>query len=90
LARRSRRAMFLRRVLERYDFVVESKGDLVIARLKMVDGERLRGSLEMIGRLVGFTRQLDIYLRSDELVEAYVEKFLSAAGGTHAAAGTDG
>jgi hypothetical protein len=33
-------------------------------------------TLDILGRLVGFTRQLDVRLDSDETVKQYVEAFL--------------
>jgi len=74
--RRSRRATLLKRILEKHDFIVEGKGDLVIGRIKKVSFETMVERLEMIGRLIGFTRQLDIHLKSDGLVERCVERFL--------------
>ena len=74
--RRSRRASLLRKILEKHDFVVEGKGDLVIARIKKMSFDIVVHRLEMIGRLIGFTRQLDIHLKNDGLVERCVERFL--------------
>jgi len=76
LDRRSRRAVVLKSILEKHDFVVEGKADLVIARIKKVSFETMTDRLEMIGRLIGFTRQLDIFLRDDGLVEKCIECFL--------------
>jgi pyruvate,water dikinase len=76
LARRSRRATLLKKILERYDFVVEGEGDLVIGRIKKIPTEELVERLRMIGRLIGFTRQLDVYLRDDGLVEQCLEAFM--------------
>ena len=76
LTRRSRRAALLRTILERYDFVVEGRGDLVIGRIKKVSHEAMVERLRMIGRLIGFTRQLDILLKDDRLVDLCVESFL--------------
>jgi hypothetical protein len=39
-------------------------------------------NLEMIGRLIGFTRQLDILLRDDSLVDKYAGKFLENGRGS--------
>jgi hypothetical protein len=33
-------------------------------------------TLDILGRLVGFTRQLDVRLDNDSIVEQYVEAFL--------------
>jgi pyruvate,water dikinase len=77
LSRRSRRALLLRTILERYDFVVEGKGDLVIARVKKMSRPAMVERLVVLGRLIGFTRQLDIYLREDALVDRCVTGFLA-------------
>jgi len=76
LDRRTRRAALLKRILEKHDFVVEGKGDLVIGRIKKISFEIMRQRLEMIGRLIGFTRQLDIHLKDDSLVEKSIDSFL--------------
>lgn len=76
MTRRSRRATLLRTILEKYDFVVEGRGDLVIGRIKKVSLEAMVERLRMIGRLIGFTRQLDILLKDDRLVELCVDSFL--------------
>lgn len=77
LTRRSRRAALLRKILEKSDFIVESKGDLVIGRLKKISSAAMAERLSMIGRLIGFTRQLDILLLDDGMVDACVDAFLS-------------
>ncbi|MCL5269719.1 MAG: PEP-utilizing enzyme, partial [bacterium] len=77
LTRRSRRVALLKCVLAKYDFVVEGDGDLIIARIKKIAREAMEERLAMIGRLIGFTRQLDIYLRDDSLVERYAQGFLA-------------
>ncbi|MEW5733936.1 MAG: PEP/pyruvate-binding domain-containing protein [Thermodesulfobacteriota bacterium] len=76
LARRSRRVTLLKKILENHDFVVEGKGDLVIARIKKIPCELMVRRLEMIGRLIGFTRQLDIYLKNDGLMEQCLQNFM--------------
>jgi pyruvate,water dikinase len=76
LRRRARRADLLRRILEGHDFVVESRGDLVTARIKKISKGALLSRMQMIGRLIGYTRQLDILLGSEETVDVYVERFL--------------
>jgi pyruvate,water dikinase len=76
MTRRSRRATLLRTILEKHDFVVEGRGDLVIGRMKKVSREAMVERLQMIGRLIGFTRQLDILLKDDRLVDICVDSFL--------------
>ncbi len=76
LTRRSRRAALLRRLLEQHDFLVEAKGDLVVGRIKKISNEAISSRLEMIGRLIGFTRQLDILLDDDAVVERCYQSFM--------------
>jgi len=75
ITRRSRRAKLISSILEKTDFVVESKGDLVIARTKKMSREDMEKRLQTIGKLIGFTRQLDILLRTDSSIEKYVKLF---------------
>ena len=80
LARRSRRAALLKRVLEGHGFVAEGRGDLVVGRIKGLGAEAMVERLRMVGRLIGFTRQLDIHLKNDRLVDHYVERFMGGNG----------
>lgn len=73
--RRHRRALLLKKVLERLDFNVAVSGDLVIGRLRKVDMGELLRVLELLGRLIGFTRQLDTQMMSDEAVTYYANSF---------------
>jgi pyruvate,water dikinase len=77
ITRRSRRALVLKRILESHDFVTEGRGDLVIGRIKKISRHEMVTRLRMIGRLIGFTRQLDILLRDDALVDLSVSRFLN-------------
>ena len=77
MARRSRRAILLRRILERFGFVVEGRGDLVIGRTRGLTAEHMVQRMRMLGRLIGYTRQLDIYLRDDRRIDEYLERFLA-------------
>ena len=76
IVKRSRRIELLASVLKEYGFSVDSKGDLIIARLANVSREELVGLLDHTGRLIGFTRQLDAVLNSDADVELYSRNFL--------------
>ncbi|MCX6543286.1 MAG: response regulator [Acidobacteria bacterium] len=76
VTRRTRRARVLAAILLHHDFQVEQKGELVIARLGGVPRSLVEDRLSMLGRLVGFTRQLDIFLRADNVVEVMVDRFL--------------
>ncbi len=76
LTRRSRRAQLLAKILSQYHFKVDTKGDLVVAKVLHLPQEDMVHRLRVLGRLIGFTRQLDIQLRSDEDVPEFVEAFL--------------
>ena len=75
MTRRSRRAQLLAKILSQYHFKVDTKGDLVVAKVLHLPREDLENRLRIIGRLIGFTRQLDIQLRSDEDIPEFVEAF---------------
>jgi pyruvate, water dikinase len=75
ITRRSRRAQVLARILSHYHFNVVVKGDLVVGRLLHLPKEEIQRRLQILGALIGFTRQLDIQLRSDSDIAHSVEKF---------------
>lgn len=85
MVRRSRRAELLRRILEHFSFVVEGRGDLVIGRTRGLSAEDMLARMRMLGKLIGFTRQLDIYLRDDNRVDEYIERFLNGDEGSSGA-----
>jgi pyruvate,water dikinase len=75
IIRRSRRARLLEEILERAGFKVSVNGDLVVARAIDLTHEQLMDGLHLMGRLVGFTRQLDVLLKSDTDVSYFTERF---------------
>jgi pyruvate,water dikinase len=77
ITQRSRRASLLMSILEKNDFRVEISGDLVIARAIHLTREQMKDNLYLIGRLIGFARQLDVLLKHDSDVEIYFEKFMN-------------
>jgi pyruvate,water dikinase len=74
--RRSRRAKFVADVLERFDFRVEIHGDLVVGRVKKLDRARMSMRLRMLGGLVGYARQLDARMHSEQDVSRHVRIFI--------------
>lgn len=77
ITRRSRRASLLGSILEEFGFKVEKKGDLVIARAAKGSAKRTRVHLVIIGRLIGYLRQLDILMKDDGAVEHYFNRFMT-------------
>jgi len=76
MTRRSRRAQLLAHILSKFHFKVDVKGDLVIARVLHLPQEEMETRLNILGRLIGFTRQLDIQLKSDADIPQFMESFL--------------
>lgn len=76
LAKRSRRATLIATILEAFDFSVKTRGDLVIARTGNLVQSEMERTLDILGRLIGFTRQLDVQMTDDRAVARYAEAFL--------------
>ncbi|MCW8823324.1 MAG: PEP-utilizing enzyme, partial [Ignavibacteriaceae bacterium] len=75
--RRHLRAILLKDILEKMNFVVTVTGDLVIARLKKWDADQTLIILKNIGKLIGFSRQLDTQMQNQESIEKYLNEFFS-------------
>ena len=78
LVRRSRRARFVAEVLDRFDFRIEVHGDLVVGRIKKLSAARMLVRMHMLGGLVGYARQLDARMSSDEQIAAHAQAFMKA------------
>jgi pyruvate,water dikinase len=78
ISRRSRRAALLVSIMEKIGFKVEGNGDLVIARVANSSAEQMKEYLYLIGRLIGFVRQLDILMTDDTTIDHYFEQFMQA------------
>lgn len=74
--RRSRRVRAIAIVLTGLDFSVEVKGDRVDARLQKYESPVIQDKLDLIGRLLIFTRQMDMLMTSEISVEAVARNFL--------------
>jgi len=66
--RRTRRTRLLAKILSHYDFLCEVHGDIVVARLKRTDRDGMLNRLFLLGLLVGFTRQLDVKMVSEDTI----------------------
>jgi pyruvate,water dikinase len=74
--RRARRARYIGTILERSGFWVEVKKDNVFARLEKYPARVLESKLEVIGRLIVGTRQMDMLMFNDAVVDWYIEQFM--------------
>ncbi|MDH3359688.1 MAG: hypothetical protein OEL55_02355, partial [Desulfobulbaceae bacterium] len=77
MTKRSRRSRMIAGILDAFEFNVSTRGDLVIARAGNMVQSEMERTLDIMGRLVGFTRQLDVCLDNDAIVDRYIEAFLT-------------
>lgn len=75
LERRSRRAMLIASILKRMGFVVTQKGDMVKGELKKHNSYMIQEKLDLLGRLMGAVRLLDMVLDDDGKIEWCREQF---------------
>jgi pyruvate,water dikinase len=73
--RRHLRAMLIKNILERLNFQVTLSGDLVVAQLKRPDQDEAGSVLYDLGRLIGFTRQLDTQMDNEQTVAERLRMF---------------
>ena len=74
---RSLRAEFLKLVLSRLGFKVDTKLDLVDGQLKGETQEKIEEKLDIIGRLLGATRLMDMYMKDAMSIDHYVDEFMN-------------
>ena len=72
---RSLRIDFITRVLERLTFTVEKKGDLLEAKLAGEESKVMQKQLDMLGRLLGATKLMDMVLTDEDMVAQCVQDF---------------
>ncbi len=73
--RRSRRAQFIQAILSFNDFMTNSKGDLIVGRIKGADQDHILNKVFILGALVSYTRQLDVKMVSDGAMMQFTEEF---------------
>ncbi|MFH0813645.1 MAG: phosphoenolpyruvate synthase, partial [Pseudomonadota bacterium] len=74
--RRNRRARMIALILKTLDFSVDVMGDRVDARLKKYESSVIEEKLDLVGRLLQFTRQMDMLMTSETSVETIAHNFL--------------
>lgn len=74
---RSLRARFIGGVLDRLGLAVTIKGDLVDGQLKEGDQKTIAEKLDLVGRLLGATRLMDMYLKDASQVDGFVDDFMN-------------
>lgn len=76
IEKRQLRAVFLSRVFKRLGFDVTRKIDLIDARYAGDSQANTARTLDRVGRLLGATRLMDMYLKDQSMVDAYVDEFM--------------
>jgi hypothetical protein len=74
--RRARRARFIGAVLEEMGFEVVVQKDLVHSRFIGRDRTSMETNLDLIGRLMGCSRQRDMVMNDESIVSWHIEAFL--------------
>jgi len=74
--RRVRRADLVNRILEFYGFEVNMQVDLINAIYSGCGKEELESIMKMLGHLTVYTKQLDMVMYNDAIVDWFVEEFL--------------
>ncbi|MEW6659152.1 MAG: PEP/pyruvate-binding domain-containing protein [Thermodesulfobacteriota bacterium] len=77
MERRRRRVRFLSKVLQRLEFRVELKEDSLTARINGYDAAILEEKLELLGRLMMVSKQLDMSMLSEGAVDHYYQEFFA-------------
>jgi pyruvate,water dikinase len=74
--RRSRRARMIEKTLGALGFLVETTGDRVTARMAKQEDSYLEDKLDLLGRLLIYTRQMDMMMNTDAHIDRLTECFL--------------
>jgi len=77
LERRKRRVLFLARILESLEFFAHTNDDLLNAIIKGLPLQQMEEKLDMVGRLLGCARLLDMAMDDEASMEWFVTAFLS-------------
>ena len=74
--RRSLRACFLEKCLVHYGFRVDRRADLVNAWFRKAPADQTAERLDLLGRLLACSSQLDMYMNSREVMSWFAEQFI--------------
>ncbi|WP_022854745.1 hypothetical protein [Thermodesulfobacterium thermophilum] len=75
LDRRLRRVNLITKILKDLRFRVKVKEDLIDAVLFKYDSPTIEKTLEILGKLTAFTKQLDMVLFNDAITQMYLDEF---------------
>lgn len=69
---------FIRTLLQQAGFQIETRGDLLDARISALSVPEMKEHLLTLGRLLGATKLMDMSLHDKQEVEQYVQNFMAA------------
>ncbi|MBU4259719.1 MAG: phosphoenolpyruvate synthase [Proteobacteria bacterium] len=75
--RRARRTRLIKEILELTDFDVKRTGDVLDARVTKYDKVTILKKLGLLARLTAYTKQLDMTLFNDAMVDWYIKEFVN-------------
>ena len=75
-SRRSLRACFLEKCLVHYGFRVDRRTDLVNAWFRKAPADQTAERLDLLGRLLACSSQLDMYMNSREVMNWFADQFI--------------
>lgn len=75
--RKNRRVRAIGKIFQSLDFLVDIKEDRVDARIYKYPQDVIQEKLDQCGRLLQFTRQMDMLMRCESSVDRLAEMFLS-------------
>jgi pyruvate,water dikinase len=74
--RRNRRARALAAIFDAHGFVVSVREDRVSARYDKYEAELIQEKLDAVGRILQFSRQMDMLMKCEDSVELFAKSFL--------------
>jgi pyruvate,water dikinase len=74
---RALRVEFMAQIFSQLEFKVDRKGDLLDVQLTGYDKETIKEKLDIVGRLMGATRLMDMYLKDASMVQTFVDAFMA-------------
>ncbi len=74
--RRERRVRLIEAIIDRIDLQHHRKGDIIEARLSKYPAAEMLSRITVMGKLTTYTKQLDMVLFSEGIVDWYIKDFL--------------
>jgi pyruvate, water dikinase len=74
--RRLRRIRLITEILRNLNFAFEVAGDILTARLMKYGKKETEDTLEVLGKLTAYTKQLDMAMYNDAITDLFIEDFL--------------